>query len=69
MAKHLTNDELVAGLDEIRGSPADDGRLELIVPRPTKFEREVLEEGELDTVVPGSGRPVHVCAIERPDWS
>jgi len=50
MAKHLTNDELVAGLDEIRGSPADEGRLELIVRRPRKFEREVLEEGELDTV-------------------
>jgi len=48
--KHLTMEELEAGLDEIRQSPKDEGRLELIVRRPQTDEREVLEEGELDRV-------------------
>jgi len=48
MVKHLTKDELEAGLDEIRRSPRDEGRLELIVRRPRNLEREVLEEGRLD---------------------
>lgn len=47
--KHLTTAELEAGLDEIRRSPKDAGRLELIVRRPSEDEREVLEEAELDT--------------------
>ncbi len=46
--RHAIPDELVAGLDEIRRSPADDGVVELIVRRPAENEREVLEEGELD---------------------
>ncbi len=45
---HLTTEELEAGLDEIRRSPKDEGRLELIVRRPSLGEREVLDEGELD---------------------
>jgi hypothetical protein len=45
--KHLTTEELEAGLDEIRRSPKDEGVLELIVRRPLVDEREVLEEGEL----------------------
>jgi hypothetical protein len=40
--------ELEAGLDEIRRAPKDEGVLELIVRRPRKGEREVLEEGALD---------------------
>jgi hypothetical protein len=47
--KHLTKDELEAGLDEIRRSPKDEGVLELIVCRPEIEQREVLEEGELHT--------------------
>ena len=47
-AKHLTTEELHAGLDEIRRSPPDDGALVLIVRRPEINEREVLERGELD---------------------
>ena len=47
--KHLTTAELEAGLDEIRRSPKDAGRLELIVRRPRVDEREVLEEAELHT--------------------
>lgn len=45
--KHLTMDQLEAGLDDIRQSPKDEGVLELIVRRPQTDEREVLEEGEL----------------------
>lgn len=47
-AKHLTMDELNAGLEQIRRSPADGGVLQLIVRRPAKGERELLEEGQLD---------------------
>jgi hypothetical protein len=46
--KHLTMEELEAGLDEIRRSPKDGGQLDLIVRRPRVDEREVLEAGELD---------------------
>ncbi len=47
--KHLTNEELEAGLGVIRRSPKDNGILKLIVRRPQENEREVLEIGELDT--------------------
>jgi hypothetical protein len=47
---HLTMAELEAGLERIRRSPKDEGRLELIVRRPRSDEREVLTEGELHTV-------------------
>ena len=49
--KHLSTEELDAGLDEVRRSPADDGTVELIVRRPAVDEREVLDEGELDCSV------------------
>jgi Uncharacterized protein conserved in bacteria len=45
--KHLTMEELEAGLAGIRQSPKDEGVLELIVRRPQIDERELLEEGEL----------------------
>jgi hypothetical protein len=45
---HRSADELFAGVDDIRRSPADDGRVELIVRRPVTDEREVLVEAELD---------------------
>ena len=48
--KHLTTDELNAGLEAIRQSPANGGVLQLIVRRPTSGERELLEEGQLDLV-------------------
>ncbi len=44
---HRTADELVAGLDEIRRSPADRGVLRLIVRRPAVDEREILAAGTL----------------------
>src|SRR5262245_7476040 len=46
--EHLTTADLEAGLDHLRASPADIGRVELIVRRPAVDEREVLAEGELD---------------------
>ena len=46
--KHLTMEELEAGLDEIRRAPKDGGVLRLIVRRPHVNAREVLEEGQLD---------------------
>lgn len=46
--KHLTLEELEAGLGEVRRSPNDEGMLEMIVRRPQTDEREILEVGELD---------------------
>ena len=46
--KHLTMEELEAGLDHIRQSPATQGTLDLIVRRPATETREVLDVGELD---------------------
>jgi hypothetical protein len=46
--RHLNTDELTAGLDEIRRSPRDGGRVELIVRRPAVGAREILAEAELD---------------------
>jgi hypothetical protein len=45
--RHLSTDELTAGLDHIRASPADGGRLDLIVRRPAVDGRELLATGEL----------------------
>jgi hypothetical protein len=45
--RHLTTDELEAGLEAIRSAPRDQGVLELIVRRPAIEAREVLEVGEL----------------------
>jgi len=50
--RHLTRDELDAGLDAIRNSPTDNGVLELIVSRPRPGQREVLDQAQLD---PSSG--------------
>lgn len=49
--EHALPETLLAGLEHIRSAPADRGRLELIVRRPAENEREVLDEGELDTGV------------------
>jgi hypothetical protein len=48
--RHLSLDELEAGLDEIRRSPVDAGELRMIVRRPRDNEREVLAQGQLDLV-------------------
>ena len=49
--EHRTNDELLAGLDDVRQAPDDDGTVELIVRRPALGLREILEVGELDPAV------------------
>jgi len=46
---HLTTEQIEAGLDEVRRSPATEGRLSLIVRRPAVDERETLTEGLLAT--------------------
>jgi len=43
-----TLDELMAGMDEIARSPADQGPIELIVRRPDVDRREELAVGALD---------------------
>lgn len=48
--RHLTKDELEAGLDDIRNAPKDCGTVQLIVRRPETDEREVLAEASLDLV-------------------
>ena len=45
---HLNIEQLDAGLDHIRRSPADVGRLMMIVRRPDVDRREVVQEGRLD---------------------
>ena len=46
--QHLARPTLEAGLDHIRLSPRDGGRVELIVRRPAENQRELLEEAALD---------------------
>jgi hypothetical protein len=46
--RHLTLDELRAGLPHIERSPKDHGTLRLIVRRPRVGHREVVSEAELD---------------------
>jgi hypothetical protein len=47
--QHLDLNELEAGVDEVRQSPKDDGRVEMIIRRPSEGERELLDEARLDT--------------------
>lgn len=45
---HLSRPELEAGLGSILQSPKDEGRIDLIVRRPSVDQREVLDIAELD---------------------
>lgn len=47
MNQHLSEPELLAGLEAIRNSPKDAGAVEMIVIRPKPLERRVLDECEL----------------------
>ena len=51
VATNLALEELEAGLEDIRQSPAAGGALRMIVQRPAVNEREVVAAGELDTEV------------------
>lgn len=44
---HLDRDQLDAGRDHVLASPTDSGTVEMIVARPAKRERTVLQQGEL----------------------
>ena len=48
--EHPTASTLEGGLDDIRHSPPDRGRVDLIVRRPAENTREVLAEARLDRV-------------------
>ena len=48
-ATHLTTAQLEAALADLAAAPKDAGRLDMIVRRPAEGQREVLEEGVLDT--------------------
>jgi MOSC domain-containing protein YiiM len=65
--KHLSRAELEAGLEHIRQSPPDGGRIELIVRRPRLDEREVVDEGQLDTVQGLVGDYWHSRDPEHPE--
>ena len=62
IVEHATLDELLAGLDHVRASPADRGTVELIVRRPAVDDRQVVEEAELDLVVGLIGDRWHLGA-------
>lgn len=47
----LTTDRMEAAVAHLRASPADAGRVELVVARPAPGERAVLTEGLLDPEV------------------
>jgi hypothetical protein len=47
---HRTTEEMEAAVDHFSSAPADVGRVELVVRRPHKGEREILDEGTLDVV-------------------
>jgi hypothetical protein len=45
--RHLTREELEAGVGDIRRAPKDEGVLHMIVRRPNVDERELLDEAQL----------------------
>ena len=47
---HVMADALEAGLDDVRGSPQDNGRVELIVGRPAENARVMYSAATLDLV-------------------
>ncbi|HEY7179252.1 MAG TPA: MOSC domain-containing protein [Gaiella sp.] len=47
-ARHLSREEVEAGLGHVRSAPQEAGILELIVRRPAVDEREVVGQAELD---------------------
>jgi hypothetical protein len=48
--RHVSREELDAGVHQVRGAPREVGTVELVVRRPAEGEREVLDVGELDLV-------------------
>lgn len=50
MQSEMTLESLQSELERLGASPKDEGRVELILRRPSMGEREVLQEAELDLV-------------------
>jgi MOSC domain-containing protein YiiM len=48
---YRTIEQLEAGMDEVLQAPADEGLVRLVVRRPGRGQREILEVGQLDTEV------------------
>jgi len=67
---HRTAAELEQGLDVVRKAPRDAGDVRLIVRRPAENEREILEEGRLDTEhgLVGDGWEQHRGHDGEPAW-
>jgi MOSC domain-containing protein YiiM len=65
MTVYVAADELEAGLDHIRSSPAMEGMVELVVRRPAEGEREVLAEASLDVDFGVVGDDWHARSIRR----
>jgi hypothetical protein len=63
--EHPTRSELEAGLEHVRRSPSERGRVELIVRRPAEDEREILDVGELDARVGLVGDTWHLRGSSR----
>lgn len=67
LMSHLTATELDAGLAYVRDSPPDNGRVELIVRRPARGEREVLDQVELNMAEGVAGDTWNVRGSRRTD--
>jgi hypothetical protein len=68
--RHLTTDEIEAGMQDVLASPKSEGVLRMIVRRPVVNEREVLAEGELDVALGLVGDTWKIRASRRtPDGS
>jgi hypothetical protein len=65
--RHLTTNEIDAGIQDVLRSPKDEGVLRMIVRRPKVNEREVLEEGDLDAAVGLTGDTWNVRSSTRTD--
>lgn len=46
---HLTAAQLEAGMARVHEAPTDEGAVRLVVRRPGRGEREILDQGQLDT--------------------
>ncbi len=46
---HQTAEQLEAGMAGVLDTPTDEGQVRLVVRRPGRGEREILDEGQLDT--------------------
>ena len=64
---HRSLAELEPHLEHLAASPKDVGILELLVCRPAKGTRRILDEGVLDTrvVTAGSARPGDKATVHR----